>query len=78
VSTSNSSRSALPPSAHCAADTVIPDIKSFRDHAKRSTITADDVKLLARRDASVQAQLTGVEEALLASKKAKKRPRSEP
>lgn len=70
-------RSWFPLGLHRAADTVIPDIKSFRDHAKRSTITADDVKLLARRDPTVHAQLQAIDDSLAASKKAKKRARSE-
>ncbi len=61
----------------CRADTVVPDIKAFRDHAKRSTVTADDVKLLARRDATVKAQLEELEAALASAKQAKKRARSE-
>jgi len=62
---------------HVCADTVILDVKAFRDHAKRFTVTADDVKLLARRDESVKAALEALEGRLAAGKKAAKRPRGE-
>jgi hypothetical protein len=63
------------------ADTIIPDIRSFRDHAKRSTVTADDIKLLARRDEVVTQQLEELEKSMKAAKQtqqaARKRARSD-
>ena len=40
-----------------SAELFAQDLESFAKHAKRTTITADDVKLLCRRNRSIQEQL---------------------